>query len=112
MHTRTVPLSTTAQLGALLIGARKSLGLTQAELSTRLGMSQRRLSELERSPGTLSVDQLMSLCQQLGLQLQIAAGAPPEDAHSKDVNPLAPKLSSAPSSQENPNTAKGQVDPW
>ena len=34
-------------------------------------MSQARLSELERAPGTLSLEQLLALCQQLGLQLSI-----------------------------------------
>ncbi|EKD98371.1 MAG: hypothetical protein ACD_23C00470G0005 [uncultured bacterium] len=29
------------------------------------------MSELERAPGTLSVDQLMALCAQLGLQLTV-----------------------------------------
>ncbi len=69
MTPRTQALVTSSQLGALLQGARKSLRLTQAQLGERLGLSQRRISELERAPGTLSVDQLMALCAQLGLQL-------------------------------------------
>jgi HTH-type transcriptional regulator/antitoxin HipB len=60
-----------SQLGVVLQGARKSLKLTQAQLGQRLGLSQRRVSELERAPGTLSVDQLMALCAQLGLQLTV-----------------------------------------
>lgn len=71
MTVRSQALATTSQLGAILLGARKSLKLTQAQLADRLGMSQRRLSELERAPGTLSVDQLMALCAQLGLQLTL-----------------------------------------
>lgn len=65
------PLITPSQLGSILLGARKSLRLTQAQLAARLGLSQRRLSELERAPETLSVNQLMALCTQLGLQLTI-----------------------------------------
>jgi HTH-type transcriptional regulator/antitoxin HipB len=64
-----------SQLGVVLQGARKSLKLTQAQLGERLGLSQRRVSELERAPGTLSVDQLMALCAQLGLQLTVQARA-------------------------------------
>ncbi len=71
MPPRTQPLVTPTQLGTLLQGARKSLKLTQAQLGERLGLSQRRVSELERAPGTLSVDQLMALCAQLGLQLTV-----------------------------------------
>jgi len=61
-------LVTASQLGAVLQAARKHHKLTQAQLGKRLGLSQRRISELERAPGTLSVDQLLALCAQLGLQ--------------------------------------------
>ena len=71
MTHRTQPLVMASQLGVVLQGARKSLKLTQAQLGQRLGLSQRRVSELERAPGTLSVDQLMALCAQLGLQLTV-----------------------------------------
>ena len=63
------PVLTPSQLGVQLQGARKSRNLTQAQLAARLGISQNRLSDLERHPGTLSVDQLLALCNQLGLQL-------------------------------------------
>lgn len=73
MTERTQPLVTAAQLGALLRGARKSLKWTQAQLAQRVDLSQRRISELEREPGALSVDQLIALCNQLGLQVVIQA---------------------------------------
>lgn len=65
------PISTTEQVRILLQSARKSRQLTQEGLARRLGISQARLSELERAPGTLSLEQLLALCQQLGLQLSI-----------------------------------------
>jgi HTH-type transcriptional regulator/antitoxin HipB len=71
MSPRTQSLVTASQLGVVLQGTRKSLKLTQAQLGQRLGLSQRRVSDLEREPGTLSVDQLMALCAQLGLQLMV-----------------------------------------
>lgn len=74
---RTQPLVMASQLGVVLQGARKSLKLTQAELGERLGLSQRRVSELERAPGTLSVDQLLALCAQLGLQLTVQSREQP-----------------------------------
>lgn len=73
---RTQPLVMASQLGVVLQGARKSLRLTQAQLGERLGLSQRRMSELERAPGTLSVDQLLALCAQLGLQLSVQQREP------------------------------------
>ncbi|MEJ8835030.1 helix-turn-helix domain-containing protein [Ramlibacter sp. AN1133] len=75
------PIVTPDQLASLLQGRRKSRKLSQAQLAARLGLSQNRLSELERDPGTLSVEQLLALCAQLGLQLTLQArdetGAPP-----------------------------------
>ena len=71
MLIRSQPIVTTAQLGALLVNVRKSRKLTQAQLGARLGLSQKRVSELELAPGTLSVDQLLAICAQLGLQLSL-----------------------------------------
>lgn len=79
MLNRTQPIVTADQLGALLVSVRKSRKLTQAQLGARLGLSQKRVSELELAPGTLSVDQLLGLCAQLGLQLslQLREDSPP-----------------------------------
>lgn len=71
MTIRSQPLVTGTQLGPLLRGARKSLRLTQAQLAKRVGLSQRRISELELDPNSLSVAQLLTLCNQLGLQVVI-----------------------------------------
>ena len=72
-------LVTPTHLGQLLRSARKSLNLTQAQLAERVDLSQRRISELELEPGSLSVDQLMALCNQLGLEVVVQA----KDAESK-----------------------------
>ena len=66
------PVLTAASLGRILQSARKSKGLTQTQLAARVGVSQARLSALEREPGTLSVDQLLAMCSSLGLQLSLA----------------------------------------
>lgn len=71
MLNRIKPIVTSAQLGALLVNVRKSRKLTQAQLGARLDLSQKRVSELELAPGTLSVDQLLAICAQLGLQLSV-----------------------------------------
>lgn len=72
MSKRTQAIATTSQLGAVLQAVRKSRSLTQAQLGARLGLSQKRVSDLELAPGTLSVDQLLAMCNQLGLQLSVA----------------------------------------
>lgn len=87
MSPRGHPIVTASQLGTLLQGARKSRKLTQAQLGERLGLSQKRISELELAPGTLSVDQLLAICAQLGLQLvlQARSDTPPARSTSATV---------------------------
>jgi HTH-type transcriptional regulator/antitoxin HipB len=75
------PVLTAAALGRILQSARKARKLSQAELAVRIGLSQARMSALEREPGTISVDQLLAMCSSLGLQLSIGpkdASATPE----------------------------------
>jgi HTH-type transcriptional regulator/antitoxin HipB len=82
------PIITSDQARILLQSARKSRQLTQGNLAQRLGMSQARLSELERAPGKLSLEQLLALCQQLGLQLSIQhRDVPEEGAAAGNVMP-------------------------
>lgn len=72
------PIALASQVGNALHSARKARKLSQAQLAARMGLSQNRLSELERNPGALSLDQLLALCAQLGLQLSL---------HSRDDAP-------------------------
>ena len=72
---------TAAQIGQLLHSARKASGQSQAELATRVSLSQPRLSKLEQSPGDATVDQLLALCTSLGLELVVQKrGLPDPDA--------------------------------
>ena len=79
MTTPPQPIVTPDQLGLILQGMRKSRKLSQAQLAARLGLSQNRISELERDAGTLSVEQLLAICAQLGLQLTVQ---PRDDARA------------------------------
>lgn len=71
MNPKAQTIVTAAQLGLNLQSARKASKLSQAELASRLGISQSRMSELEREPGTISVEQLLALLSMLGLQLTL-----------------------------------------
>ena len=64
-------LLTTPQLGQLLISARKLHKLTQAAVATRVGLSQNRISHLEKHPDEISVKQLLSWCSVLKLELRL-----------------------------------------
>jgi HTH-type transcriptional regulator / antitoxin HipB len=65
------------QIGAILSARRKTLELSQAEVASRLGLSQNRLSELESRPETLTVAQLLALLNVLGLELTLAERGTP-----------------------------------
>jgi HTH-type transcriptional regulator/antitoxin HipB len=59
------------QIGGLLLGRRKHLKLSQAQVAEKLGLSQSRLSELEAHPETLTSEQLLVIMRVLGLQMVI-----------------------------------------
>ena len=62
-------LRTHEQLGQALRQRRKALGLTQADVARRLGVSQTRLSAFERRADILSVRQLLALAALLDIRL-------------------------------------------
>jgi HTH-type transcriptional regulator/antitoxin HipB len=74
-------VTTPQQIGAILASRRKQLGLSQAELAARVGLSQNRLSVLEKNSSTLTARQMVALLNALGLDLAIndrPAGAKPK----------------------------------
>ena len=61
-----------AQLGVLLKGIRRQLGLSQQELALKAGgTSQARLSQLELQPGRLTVERLLLITAALDLELVV-----------------------------------------
>lgn len=65
------PLQLTSQLRQLLKSLRKSRRLTQTQLGKQMGVVQSRIADIERDPGTVSVEQLMEVLNRLGAQLVI-----------------------------------------
>ncbi len=64
-------IRTPAQVGQLLQGQRKRLGLSQTDLGTQVGLSQKRQSALELAPDRITVDQLLRMLAALDLDLVI-----------------------------------------
>lgn len=64
-------INSPAQLGKILAARRKTLNLSQQDLAARLGISQNRLSELERQTVRLTVERLLNLLNVLGLELVV-----------------------------------------
>ena len=87
------PLQINSQLRQLLKSLRKTRQMTQAQLAQRLGVVQSRVADIEREPGSVSVEQLMNVLSVLGAQLvvretglSVSLGAP---SHAPDDQPLA-----------------------
>jgi HTH-type transcriptional regulator / antitoxin HipB len=85
MGTKLQPLPTSRNLGWMLQSVRKSKGLTQAHLASRVGVGQSRISHLEQHPDELSVQQLLAWCSALNLELSIG----PKDNNSDSGAPKA-----------------------
>lgn len=96
------PLQINSQLRQLLKSLRKTRQMTQAQLAQRLGVVQSRVADIEREPGSVSVEQLMNVLSVLGAQLVVretepsvplgAPGRAPDDqaTASPDGTPGAP----------------------
>lgn len=59
------------QLHAYLRALRETRGLTQQDLADRLGVARPRVSKIERSPGDVTLGNLLQVLRALGVQLTI-----------------------------------------
>ncbi|SAK79055.1 XRE family transcriptional regulator [Caballeronia hypogeia] len=64
-------IATAAQMGHVLAAGRRRAGLTQAQAAARLGISQSRISTLERDSRALTLDQLLAMFGLYGLELLV-----------------------------------------
>jgi HTH-type transcriptional regulator / antitoxin HipB len=71
------------QVGEILRGRRKARGLAQQVLANKLGISQSRLSTLEADPASLTLDRLLALLGQLGLELVVQDRKPSAASHAE-----------------------------
>ncbi|MCC4118586.1 helix-turn-helix domain-containing protein [Aromatoleum toluclasticum] len=70
---------TTGQLTPLLQRLRKARGWSQAELGSRIGLSQERISAIERAPESVSFDQLLTVLMALNAEFIVQTREPGED---------------------------------
>ncbi|MEX5384710.1 MULTISPECIES: helix-turn-helix transcriptional regulator [Cronobacter] len=66
------PLKTLSQLRPLLVGFRKNQGLTQKEVSERLGVTQQTYARLEANPATASIERLFRVFNVLGIEIALS----------------------------------------
>jgi HTH-type transcriptional regulator/antitoxin HipB len=67
------PISTSAQLRAVLRALRQSRGLSQEQVGQSLGVNQKRIAAIESAPGVTGFDQITRLVSSLGGRLVIEA---------------------------------------
>ena len=78
-------LSIPEQLVPILQSARKSAGLSQSVLSKRMGMSQSRMSAIELDPASMRLEQLLSICAILQLELVVQTKGTPEQFQNGSI---------------------------
>lgn len=64
-------LKTLGQLRPILRGFRKSAGLTQAMLASRLGVTQQTYAQFEANPASASVERLFKVLRALDIELTL-----------------------------------------
>lgn len=70
------PIRTSDQLSGVLQAFRKESGLSQTEVAKRMGLTQQKLSHLERNAQNVSADRILKLLSVLGVELVLRrAGA-------------------------------------
>jgi HTH-type transcriptional regulator / antitoxin HipB len=79
-------LNTLTQLQHAILDRRKKLKLSQAMVAAKLGISQNRYSELEKSVANIDVDRLLHLLSILGLALHLGLKAEPLLANNDSEN--------------------------
>jgi HTH-type transcriptional regulator/antitoxin HipB len=69
------PINTLDQLRPILVGFRKSAGLTQAKMASRLGVTQQTYAQLEANPASASIERLFRVLRVLNVDLVLSPRA-------------------------------------
>ncbi|EMD9439054.1 helix-turn-helix domain-containing protein [Burkholderia cepacia] len=104
------PVQTLTQLRPILVGFRKSAGLTQAQLAARLGVTQQSYAQLEANPSAVSIERLFKVLNTLGVRMTLALGTQDASAASADPAPdadAAPAVRQPAASKRKPDAARG-----
>ena len=68
-----IKIKNSQQIGQLIKLNRKEQGIDQASLASICGFSERPLKAIEKGRGTLSVDKLLKILDELGIKLHVEA---------------------------------------
>lgn len=75
-------VTTPRQVGQILRARRRARGLAQSVVAAKLGLSQGRLSVLEKNADGLTLDRFVTLANALGLEIVIRDAAAPSPRKS------------------------------
>lgn len=89
---QTFQIHTPAQLSVHIKSLRQARGLTQAELGQRIGVKQVRVADIEKNPGSVSLDQLLQVLHALDARLQLV-----DVMHYAGATPSPPPMAQDPS---------------
>lgn len=102
------PVQTLTQLRPILVGFRKSAGLTQAQLAARLGVTQQSYAQLEANPSAVSIERLFKVLNTLGVRMTLDLGVQDELAEPADTEADAGPVARKPAVKKRmPDPARG-----
>ncbi|MFM0550460.1 helix-turn-helix transcriptional regulator [Paraburkholderia sediminicola] len=76
-------VKTPRQLRPLLVGFRKAAGLTQAQMASRLGVTQQTYAQLEAKPESASMDRLFLVLKVLKVDIVLTQVSSPADLEDR-----------------------------
>lgn len=79
------PIRTLQQIRPLLVGFRKRVGLSQAEVAALLGVTQQSYAKIEANPATTSVERLFTILRLLGTEIVLTQSGEPGGTAAQDV---------------------------
>lgn len=91
------PIKTLNQLRPILLGFRKTNGLTQRDVSERLGVTQQTYARLEANPASASIERLFKVFTLLGVEISLSSMADSSEMMQSGKNK---SLESLPARQE------------
>nr|WP_168792076.1 helix-turn-helix transcriptional regulator [Paraburkholderia aromaticivorans] len=77
------PVKTPRQLRPILVGFRKAAGLTQAQVASRLGITQQTYAQLEAKPESASMDRLFHVLKVLKVDIVLTQVLSPADLEGR-----------------------------
>lgn len=86
MKKNVYPVRTINHLHPLLVGFRKSKGMTQKEMAQRLGVTQQTYARLEAHPASASFARLFKVMTLLGVEIVLSPGETALDLFPAGVN--------------------------